>query len=627
MKVMKQGLLTVLASMGLIGPCTWIQTSDYPVYELLAVPQQMPVSKQVTSAQRAEVYPSLALLPADVDSFIVFTKLDELMNTQEDGELESRLEPLLKEFAPQSFAIGGNEKAVCGLGRMAQVLNLLTAQEDDLTDQWVAMAEPDAARAVVAQQRALCQRRGEQLVQLTKDWEQEPIYMVLSSKPGGESMVKQLSVMLLMVPVRVEGPLELLMQGNRRGFCLRCDEIDLSDAGLAPEYEEQILKNLENKRLYVMAEARGCHLVLTISSSPDKVRIPERVEKSLLASDTLAAYDDMLQRETYVVAHSGASLVNCCRDVNLMDYLESARFMQLVFGSLSESSSAAGPAVAALRRLLEGVHKFSSDKREANSLRIWKDGEWYIHGEEECAGISFKPGRLGQRPCAVAENTVLFAESTVLEGVSAQWLGSVLNDVMLVQQGLAETLKPEPAAQLNAMFQENEWLNSAFKSYAALGQCLSPVLTGDGALVVHETGQADAPVGLTVCADALPADEAHPELWQGVMQNFEQLPADLKSGCTIKPGSNGVLFSTSAPAAGILRTAADLPARGGAVLVLNMPALARVAEHVAMLEQTEDSIEQAEVMQGVAQWLERLEAACTIYGNRLHYLLRLKTTE
>lgn len=621
---MKQGLLSVLACCGALWPCSWAQAPAHPLCELLTL-QQAPREQQATPAQRAAAYPSLALLPADTDSFLHFARLNEWMELLDADALSSVPGLFTKGFKPESFAIGANEKAARDVARLAQVVKLLAAEEEALIEQWVEAAGPDAARAVVAQLREFRQWRGEQLVELTDDMEVAPLHMVLSCRPGGESVLKQLSVMLMMVPVGVEGPLELMMRGNRRGFCLCCGELDLSGANLAPEHETQILKNLRNKRLYVMAEVRGRHLVLTICSNLKDVKLPSEAADSLLGSDTMDAYDDMLQKDTYVLSHSGAALVNGSRDVNLMEYQGAAQFMQRVFESLPESVASARPAAGALGRLMDYLKLWNQDKSEANCLRVWKgkDGAWYIHGEEEACGVAFEPGSLGQRAGAAAADTVFFAESTALQGISPESVRNLVNDVKLVQQGVLATLKPEAAARAHSRIQETAWVFAALDSYAALAESLSPVLSGNGALLVQETGRADSPVSLSLCAGALPATEENAGRWQEASLAFNQLPDALKSGWSLKPEAGSILFSTAEPPAGMPGPVAAASEQGGAVMLLNMQALARVADAVAAYEQTEEACENAALMRDVARRLERIEGACSIQENRMHYKFRL----
>lgn len=620
---MKNGILTALAWCGIMA-CGAQDTPD-SVYDLFRHHKVLEVASSATLGQRAAVFPSLEIMPKDVDSFFVLTHLYECTDLLAAQNKSLPLDMVMGDFRLDSFATGCNAAAAKDLARLVKIVKLIEGAEGELVDEWVDAATPEAARAVVAQRRALQRARGEQLVELTRDFHQAPLHFVLSCMPGGETVLKQLSVLLMMIPVEVDGPLGLLMQGSKRGFYINCSEVDLSGMALLPEHEQQIRQNLQNKRLYLMSEVQGRHLVISLCSDINAVRLPASPAESMLAADTMTAYDDMLCRNTYAVAHSSKELVNAGREVNMMEYTTAVHFLLDVFKTLAPDNAVIASAASALERLHQQVVKWQPAKLIGDSLRIWKEEDWFIQFEEDASGLSFAPGYLGTRKCSTSENAIFFAESAPLLGPHVPCWDTVLQDAQLVHDGVLATLKPETAAQIRKEEQVPRWVCTLYDSCSQVLQCVSPLLAGEGVILLRETGNAAEPTQIFLCADTVPNDSTHASSWQAVSQAFAALPEETRRGWSLNPDSCALVFS-SAPCvpAELYSQRGENPTPGGAVFAFNLQALARASVLMASAAKTQEARDNAKSMLQLAQWIERIEGACSILDNRLLYTFRIK---
>lgn len=361
MKEMMKRLLFVICL------CVWgvLQPVQGNLVQLLAQDNTAD-AVSLSPRARANAFSALAALPADTDSFFAIAKLGELLS----GEIASVIPGADVAAELDGFALGMSEAAAQDLQRLMPLFQVLTEAESPLGEEWCAKAAPDAARAIVAQQREARYRAGELLVQATRDYHLSPIYMVLSCKPGGESLLHQLSVLPLMVPVGADSPMVLMARGSSRGFYLRGDALDLSKAELAPEHEEQIARNLQQARLYVMAEVQGNKLVLVICSNLEEVKHPRRVSQSLLGSDKMAPFDALMQRDALALGSCSPTVVSMREQLNLCTYRITASFMGGVFRRLAGENPAMAAAADALDSLAQQLDTLVPPRTEAEQVMV-----------------------------------------------------------------------------------------------------------------------------------------------------------------------------------------------------------------------------------------------------------------
>lgn len=561
---------------------------------------------------RAKAFSALSVLPADTDSFFALAKLGELLAGEPSG--------LVYESAAgiDGFALGMSEAAVRDMQRLMPLFQVLGEVESSVADEWAEKATPETSRAIVAQQREAQYRAGEMLVQATQDYHLAPVYMVLSCKPGGESLLQQLSVLPLMVPVEADGPLVLMARGSSRGFYLRGDSLDLSKANLAPEHEEAIARNLQNARLYIMAEVLGDKLVLVICSNLDEVKLPRRAAQSLLGTDKMAPFDALMQRDALAVGSCSPAVVNMCEELNICAYRGAASFLKGVFRHLSADNAMMAPAAAAVEQMMQQIVAFMPAHQVSEQLMAWRDADSiYVQLVSDAAGQSFAPGVLAHESLAQSADTAFYLESTALHGLPEVDVASLLQNIECVQQAYLQTLRPEYAAEESASFHQLQKNRPALEKLAAGLQDVAGALGDNVTLLVRELAE-EKPACLSLraeVADAVLLDEGCAQLQEAAKEL--ELPELMKDGGTlqVQQQKNVVLLSTgaglelAAPQGG-----ASVP--GGAVFSLNVPALARVLARAGH--------DEADAVAWLAAWVEKVQGAVTIRGERVYATLRLK---
>ncbi|MBR5331339.1 MAG: hypothetical protein IKV13_07595 [Akkermansia sp.] len=589
-----------------------------PVYggveALLTQEAQSAPAAALSPKARARVFPALAALPADTDSYFAVSKLGDIFAGLLMGEIPGA--EVVAEL--DGFALGMSEPAVRDLERLMPLFQVLTSAESIAADQWSKKATPEAARAIVAQQREARHRAGELLVQASRDFHLAPIYVVLTCKPGSEALLHQLSVLPLMIPVEPDGPLVLMARGSSRGFYLRGDSIDLTEAELAPEHESEIARNLQHARLYVMAEVIGNKLVFSVCSNLDEVKLPRRAAQSLLGTPKMAAFDALMKRDAVALGSCSPAVVNMCEKSNLFAYRGAAAFIGAVFKRLGGENAAMGAAANAVEQMLQQLETLLTPAQGAEEMMLWREpGGFCMQLVSDAGNLSFAPGVLSFGAYHDAPDTLFFAESTPLQGLPAVNVPGLLQLVEEVQQAYINTLLPEYAEAEARSLRELQQARPGLEKLASGGQKIASALGGSMAVLVQEGDAAAKNPAFSLRAAVSDA----PVLDEGIRQ-IQEAAAELELPACF--GGAGPLQVQQQADAVLVSTGRGLPlalpqggaaVQGGAVFSLNIQALAREMKRVRASETDAAAM--------LASGVKKLEGASTIRGKMLYTTLRV----
>lgn len=555
-------------------PALYAQDAPGVMNELLGILAEP--STVLSAKARARCVPALGLLPADTDSFFALAQLDELIpcilsqNKAFTGvELAGALAGEL-----DSVAVGVSPRSVQDMQRMQPLLQVLMSDLGLVGENWKAQAKDAVARAIVAVEREQQFIDGETLVQATRDFHLAPLYMVVAAKPGGESLLQQLSVLPLMLPLSTDSPIEMTASNGWCGFCVRGDRLDLSVAELTPEQESAIRRNLAKARLYVVTRIVGNKLLLVVCSNLKDVKIPGRVSDSALSTPQMASFDSCIQQGVWALGYSSPAVVKLRENLNLFDVLNSASFMEKVFSRLSSEAETYATAAAAIRSLVQKAAAYMPRQQGAERVLVWGDNPIRLYMSGASAGLSFAAGDLRFPEYAACQTTAVYVESTPLKGGVQMNPTEILDDVEKVQRGYTYSLRTGESeysdSPLAAFLQRRPASDDLFRGFQMLGD--TP--RGSTAWIV----QADEPSAGTPCGIFMSGEVADaaamPEIREKLRNGLNALLPEIPFTPQIEGAGNEVtmMHGSSMPKASARR----IPIAGGCVFGINMPALVRV---------------------------------------------------
>ena len=560
----------------------------------------------------------------DTDSFLAVSRLGELVTMAGGADAAAGMPMLAMAGGLESFALGVSEEAARDLQRLAPLLELMTQSNPAWMEAWMNQAEPAAALAIVAQQREDTEKNIEQLVQYTQDFSLAPIYMVLSAKPEMQMLLHQASMLPLMIPVEPGGPVELTAQGAWRGFCIKGNLVDLSEAGLSPEQEARLKENLSKVQVYVMARVVGNKLVLAITSDMGMVKLPASADKSLLASDKLSAFDVCMNKSPWALSYTSPGLVNLSANLDSNGYRSVARFVGNVLRRVGKQNDRCARAAVALESLEQSLTALVPPSSHAEKLMVWQDEALFVHVVSDARGYSFAPGTLSTQLPQDFGNCILFAESTPLQAeipvIPAA--APVLDNLVTVLNGCKATLQPEHATGVDEQLKMLEQARPGLEKLTEGAEKLGSALTGNTTLLVQESAAGtECPVQFCLragVADTAALNEAGSMLQDGVKQ---LCPGDKCNALSLHVTHDSNALQVSSSPERLTMPASSRPVEGGMVFSLQLAPLARAVERTPVAETNPEICESLQVGAAI---VERVDGAATTRDGMMHTLLRVQ---
>lgn len=365
-----------------------------PAQEVPAV-QQTPPAPQAAAPEappsqldkRMEALPPLALMPADVDTFL------------SSGNLTPLLRPFLPVALPShlSFAFGSSGNTV------EFWLAFLTAANSTCEDSVNRMLET----AVVFKDRSIA-----------------PAYLVLNVEDSGASgtlpdLVRSMTDSPEMgpycTPASINGfegvqiNLEALIRNaiaeeNPEGFTFTPEALAALDS-------------LKGRSLYMMTRTEGISQVLIMTEDPASVKVAASPAESVLSTDKVAEADSTLQGLILLTYLSPeiASRLNKTTAVDLTD-----RLTQLITPLLVVDDTASEADKEAIQKALQGVEQlkqaylslFPETVTHPYTVKCWFDGNLHFENKTDAGNLSYEPGTLRLSQQAQNPMTALYAEGT-----------------------------------------------------------------------------------------------------------------------------------------------------------------------------------------------------------------------
>lgn len=389
-----------------------------PLLNLIAelnTPEQASV---LTPEQRIAVLPDLALMPQEVDSFVVLPDV---------GALQARFCPEGKKSPVKSLAVGYSKGAEEMAGTMGELVALFLNARMLLRSEveWEAAAgTPEIQRmmheSMVAYRKATMQRLHRELCSQGNG----PIYAVATLTPETRIELMGLKPMLLGICAAHPKEFQYIEQGKLFGIRhtpeTNIGPVPQAIAGAAPELKEAkegLEKDMKALPMTVMFFHAGNQLLLAACSNPEEVRIAGSVADSLLNTDKVAALDSKLNRGLVLGAHFSPTMQQALSRMGSAGTQYVLGMAQAVFSRLGEQPGdfqkvyqQAAQGTVTLRPLTRwGLPK---DFRNAADLSIWMDTNLHLELTHDADELVFESGALSLVGVGSMQEQAMYFEST-----------------------------------------------------------------------------------------------------------------------------------------------------------------------------------------------------------------------
>ncbi len=494
-------LLTLAASVAPLYAQQPATPAPLPAAELFTALATPPAQAEATTPeQRAQVFNSLALLPQNVSDFVVLTRMgDNLLRLAESGRLPE-LSP--GDIPGELLALDNIALATTpatqesyALLQHALVRFHSLGSTMQLASEWSAKARPELADMIVESLLASAQATPG-LPEGTAEQARIPAsYLVLTCKPGSESVLQQYQESLLR-DLRESGRPGVTPVEDAKGFSgVRVNLAEASSACPAcayaaePAQAEALRAQLEKHPAYVLTRLQGNALIIALCEDPQELQLAATPADSLLATDKLAACDAQLSKGMIAASHLSPELSAIGNAANTQPTLNLISAIQAVFTRLGEqepgSKPVYGKAISGLNVLSEALGKLVRPITRPSTMQMWYDADLHLRLTSDAQGCAYCPGTLRLASMADAPRTSLYAETTPVQlGLTPPDSTALLDAALCAAEGFALTLGSEDRQQATAALEMARAFMPELQSFAAAGATIGSGLNGQAALVV-----------------------------------------------------------------------------------------------------------------------------------------------
>ncbi len=481
----------------------------------------LPAPATATAEQRAQVFNALALLPPNISDAAVLTNVGgNLLKLAESGKLP--------EFSPgdvpaellalDNIALASTPATPATYALLQHALvSLSTVQSTlELSEGWTEDARAELRDAIIEELLLRADAATAQPDNAAEGTRIPAGYVILTSRPGEEAMLKECSSLLLADLQGANQP-GITPVNEVNGFSgIRMDvtetykeELDEATKGMAPRRREQLLDELAKHPLHILTRLQGNALIIATCENPQELHLAATPAESLLGTNKLAACDANLGRGMIAASFVSPELANIGSAFHSQPGLHLMGGIGAVFTRLAEAEpankEAYEKAAAAAAFMGAELQKLTRPVTQPSFMQMWCDGDLHLVATCDAQGCTYAPGALRLASMAAAPETALYVESTPLQtGLTPPDTSAVIDAAFALAEGFALTLDGDDGRKVDNAIGTVKAFAPELRSLAAAGSTICSGLNGQVAFVMDSAYTPIPPV-----AGAHPGTEAH----------------------------------------------------------------------------------------------------------------------
>lgn len=389
-----------------------------PLAGLIAEVSKPAAATVKTPEQRIAALPDLALMPQEVDSFVVLPDI---------GALEKRFGTTSKKQPIKSLALGYSKGAEQMAGTIGELIALYFNARMLLRAEveWEATAgTPEIQRtmhaSMVAYRKASIQRICEEL----RTQGNGPIYAVMTLTPESKMEIMGLKPLVMGICAAHPEEFQYIEQGELFGFRhtphANIGPVPQAVAGKAPELQAEeagLEKNIRALPMTFMFLHAGDQLLAAACDNPEEVRVAGSIAESLLNTDKVAALDSRLESGLVLGSHLSPTMQKALSKLGFAGTQYVLGMAHAVFSKLAEQPGDFQKIFAQAAEGAQTLHPLTrwglpGEFRNPANLAVWMDDNLHLELTHDAQELEFEPGALSLVNLGSMPEQAVYFEST-----------------------------------------------------------------------------------------------------------------------------------------------------------------------------------------------------------------------
>lgn len=466
-----------------------------------------PSSATATAAQRAEVMPALAVLPADCESCFTFTNIPAFIDhlhaigaIDDDDYAETPDE--IK--ALNSIAFGGGKGSAATITSIIRLYTTYKAGElTDYLKYLTSVVDPQYQATLTTEVDKALAANLEEFKALLAQGTIAPAYGVLVGNPGSEAMLAEWYEMItaeMAQEASYDDDIEFVTIDGFNGVKLQIPAEAAQPSPWSDEYETAFLQEAVKRSLYVLFKLEGNTIIAVVCENPSDINTAASPEASILGTDKLAKADSKLGTGLHIAFYADAATNNSFGQYYNTDISMVGQTVQSLFTALAAKGDANQ---ATFSKAAAGMGTFintwttltvSTATLPSTAFVSWNDKCVDLDITSDNQGCTAKPAKLSLLNKAADPNTIFYAECAYPSVNKLPHLNTLIDAGMDIADGV---IALAPAREQKAIIADMAKVKAFLPEVKEAVQALDTIVSGlDNTMAFVIDNQATMPTTL-----------------------------------------------------------------------------------------------------------------------------------
>ncbi len=482
----------------------------------MAAPAQAPTA---TPEQRAAVFSSLALLPADLGDFITLADIAGTVTrfagsgTVPDMAVEDVPSEILALDSVTFASVKANATSYKAVSCIMASLYTMEMTEG-IARRWARMANEAAASVI---RDSAVQSNANQLNAAVNAMPQvkfHPAYGVVTCKPGNEGLLQEWyaeAVREIQSEVGDEPGFEAVEINGFVGVKMELGKLIDPDEELPAEYLEYVKddpdyligqaakKEAAKRTLYVMLKQEGTALIGVVCEDPAEIKLAASPAESAVATDMVAEADANLNKGMIALVRYSNPLMRVNGMLSPENVNGVSDAVVNIFSALGEKDAANKAAYdkagAGIKTVVSQLTPWLDQGSQPATMQCWCDEDLHFQFAYDARGMEFTPAPMRHADKLDAPTTIAYSSSSPYTGgPAAPSLPELMDAALDIAQGFHLTLPAEEKAGADQGMQRVKAVMPELKDLAAALATIGEGLDGNCAFVLDSAPGALPPL-------------------------------------------------------------------------------------------------------------------------------------
>lgn len=412
-----------------------------------------PKDVDATPGRRAGSFPSLAMMPTDVEACFALDSIKGVnipfLTTTPGTGFDN---PKVKEHVESlGIAVGkGNAADLAAFMPVYQYLVGLEKYPARALD-WAESARAEYASIIEGQVKTSAKKPALDAIRKIQNMHLHPVYVSVTTDVPAHRYLMEVAEEYI-ASFEKQYSASRVEESGWKGVKIPFSSLFAKPQGDA-SIETTLREQIDSRSLYVLFKQQGGALVISVCEDPKEVSIADSADKSVLSAPTMMFCDKYLMSDIVTAGYISPELLNALNAYQQYDIDAFGDFARDVFRAMGEEDdanvTAYNNASSAIKPVVDYACSYvRTDADKPFTFCVWpQDDGTHVKVSFDAYDATYKPGHLRLGRVARSKKVFFYAESTEEVNPKAKTTIDALDPMLHLAAGYVTSMEPVKAAE------------------------------------------------------------------------------------------------------------------------------------------------------------------------------------